>query len=376
MILHQHLQVNSEFFYAQQLDLTKFDTFIKTKIKFKKYSQDEFDTLIEDLVFQEKEQYIFIRTKDKGEFLLSSIHSKLSKDDAISYLKFNAKNQTCYLFDNVDYFSYGRFGIASNEKIERYLSFNSEPADDENIVEWIGKPHKWEYETHTFYTKKKLEDFEMFFDSDAVCEMAEYYLPFITDELDIKEIFVYSKEPIKYYKPKKSNKLTITNDNLEKIYNILQKYNFNFASVCINANNNAVIFSNYILRIITQSTPVSPTDKILSSNKMQFMWTTIKQFKANFLDTLVDMICDFENAQETNLISIRNNLLRIDDKLKESNVYYIHFMMKNKKKFKLILTSKKEEHNIEHKLGNKLNLKLIDKILKLMGLNIQEEKTH
>ena len=70
MILHQHLQVNSEFFYAQQLDLTKFDTFIKTKIKFKKYSQDEFDTLIEDLVFQEKEQYIFIRTKDKGDFLL------------------------------------------------------------------------------------------------------------------------------------------------------------------------------------------------------------------------------------------------------------------------------------------------------------------
>ena len=373
MILHRHLQVNSEFFYANKLDLSKFESYIKTKLKFKKYSQDDFDTLIEGLVFEEKEQYIFIKTKNNGEFLLSSIHCKTSKDDAINYLKLNAKNQTVYLFDNVDYFSYGRFAVASNEKIERYLAFNCEATDDENVVDWIGKPHKWEYETHTFYSKKRLEDFEMSFDSDTVCEMAEYYLPFITEDLEIKEIFVFSKEPIEVYKPnnkknQKPKKPKFNTSKLEKIFGIFNKNRIQFASVTLNVTKHAVVFSNCILRVLTQSKPLSPTDKILSTNKTELLWVDVDDFKTKFLSNLITMVEDITNAKESTVISARETLLSIDRKISNYNTFYIHIFMFSKKKFKLVLTSKQEDHDIEYQLGNKFNLKLVDKILKLIDL--------
>ena len=125
-----------------------------------------------------------------------------------------------------------------------------------------------------------------------------------------------------------------------------------------------------ILFVLTKSNPISPTDKILSSNKMELMWTNSNNFKTNFLKSLIDMIKDVSNAKEINLINVREKLLAIDNKLKTSNVFYIHFIMKNKKKFSMILTSKQENHNIEHKLGTKLNMKLVDKILKLININI------
>lgn len=372
MKLYQHLQVNSNFFYANTLNLSKFDNYVKTKIKIKKYSQQHFDTLIESLVFSEQKLYVFIKTKDKGEFLLSNIDSNISKDEAIEYLKLNSANQTAYLFDNVDYFAYGRFAVANNGKIERYLSFNSEPRDDENIVEWIGKPHKWEYETHKFFTKKKLEDFEMIFDSDTVCEMVEYYLPFINEDLDIKELIVFSKENINYYNPYKTQKISLNRENLTKIYKKYKEYDIDMTCITINSNNNGLILSDYYMCLLTASNPISPIDKILSSNTMHELHISENDFKKKLLNYLTEMIIDISNVKEKFLINIRDNLLDIDIRMSDSNVFYIFFEMKKPNRFQLYLTSKQEKHKKSYNLGNKLNLKMVDKILKLIGFNIIE----
>ena len=372
MELYQYLQTNSNYFYANKLNLSKFDNYTKTKIKIKKYTQEKFDSLIENLIFGEQELYVFIKTKDKGEFLLSNINIHLSKNEAIEYLKLNSIEQAVYLFDNVDYFSYGRFGIAKNGKIERYLSYNSEPIDDENMVEWIGKPHKWEYETHTFFTKKKLEDCEMFFDSDIVCEMSEYYLPFITESLDFNEIIVISKEKLNYNNSKKTQKLSLNRKNLSKINDVFKKYNVSFLSLTINSNDKGIILSNYLLRLLSESNPININDKILSSNTIKILWTNTDNLKKSLLNDLTQVIIDFANAKEDYLINIRNKLIDIDNKLGASNLFYIHFFIKKKNKYNLILTSKKENHDIEHNLGNKLNLKTIDKILKLIGQNVKD----
>jgi len=373
MLLNQHLQVNSKFFYTQSFDLTTIKYNHKKKIKFKKLSQSDFDMKIEDFVFtNENEIYIHIKTKYKGEFLLTNVTFEINKNDAIEILTKNAKNQTVYLFDNVDYFSYGRFAIANNEKIERYLSFNSEVSDDENIVEWIGKPHSWEYETHTFFTKKKLEDFEMSFDSDVVCEMSEYYLPFMNDDLQITEITLYSKDEVIINNKKKVQKETRNTLNLPKIYDILQKSGISFASITLSVTNNCVIFSDHILRVFTTKEKATIDDKILSSNKMEVLWTMVDNFKEKFLDKLFLLINDIQNATITNLITARAGLLEIDKKVTNPQIYYIHFIMKNKKKYTLVLTSKSENHDIEHKLGNKLNLKTVDKILNLINLKIDK----
>lgn len=373
MKLYQHLQVNSEFFYSNTLDVSKFDGYKKTKIKTKKYSQSDFDTMVESLIFDDKELYVYIKTKNSGEFLLSSIHSKTSKEDAINYLKLNSKNQTAYLFDNVDYFSYGRFAIAKDEKIERYLSFNSEAMENENVVEWIGKPHKWETETHTYYTKKKLEDFEMDFDSNTVCEMAEFYIPIINEDLQILDFVVFSKEEISYYKPQKTQKLSIKPEKVLKIYKILHKNRISSVGISLNVTNHTVIISNFILKVLSQNETVLPTDKILSSNKMEVLWTYIDNFKLKFFNSLVDVITDIENAKIKSLIEVRDNILKIDKKITNPRDYYIHIIMKSRKKYKLVLTSKQENHDIEHKLGSKLKLKTIDKILTLVGLSLKDK---
>ena len=109
---------------------------------------------------------------------------------------------------------------------------------------------------------------------------------------------------------------------------------------------------------------------------MELLWKYSNNFKINFLNSLIDMIKDIENAKEDNLITARQGLINIDNKLTNANSFYIHFIMKNKKKFKLILTSKQEGHEIEHKLGSKINLKMVDEILKLIGLDIPEENTN
>ena len=221
MILEQHLQVNSNFFYSEKLNFNCHKNFKKVSLKdFNDYDLFEF---IETFIFRE-EKDIFIHLKtNKGEFILLNVLSDIDKDTILKFLKENSSFHPTYYFRNVDYFSYGVFGYANDNKIERYLSYNSEAMEDENVVEWIGKPHKWEYATHTFYTKKKLEDCEMSFDSNDVCDMILYYLPFIREDIIINDFIVYSSNNKYVNKLKKISKFKHKRVPL-KTYSIINKF--------------------------------------------------------------------------------------------------------------------------------------------------------
>jgi ribonucleotide monophosphatase NagD (HAD superfamily) len=194
MQLRDYTQINSNFFYSKHI--TPYNKLGKYEFKVnpKKLTQIQFNRLMEHVVFK-KGFATLIQTK-QGDFVFYGVTQDFTPKQVQNSIANLAKTEPTYFFRNVDYFNYGEFGYAENGKIVRYLKYNSEATDDENVVEWVGKPHDWEYNSHTFYTKQKLEDCEMFFDSEAVCNMIDYYLPFIKDGVDI-DVTTYNGSKIK-----------------------------------------------------------------------------------------------------------------------------------------------------------------------------------
>ena len=193
MILEQWCQVNSNFFYAEKgLDFDELKSYNSHKIKTKKLTQDKFDSLMEYFVFTEG--YVTRVETSKGNFVFYGVTHDFLVDEIRERLIKHSTDKELYYFSNVDYFDYGFFAVGNSGKVDRLLRYNSEAMGEEEIVYWVGKPHKWEYETHTFYSKKKLEECEMSFGWSEVCDMVNFYLPFINDEVDVYGITVYSKK--------------------------------------------------------------------------------------------------------------------------------------------------------------------------------------
>lgn len=364
MILEQYLQVNSNFFYSEKLNIKPSKGY--KKVNLKKLNEEELGSTLESIVFSEnKNNFIHIKT-NKGEFVLLTVTSDITKEQTLDFLKENSSKYPTYYFRNVDYFDFGIFGYAQNGKIERYLSYNSEAMGDENIVEWIGKPHKWEYETHTFYSKKKLEECEMSFGWDEVCNMIYYYLPFVNDELKILEFNVYSKnkESIKQIKNALTYKYkSVNKETLKKLY--ITMLSHNIPGILINAlvYDDSVILHDLMLGVVKEHKEDQLENQILFSNLVSKINHNEKHREIEFHNGLVQLINASINSEVKTLKEIAPYIKKLKE---EKELYYLYISPINKNKYKLELLKRGiNKENIF--IGYNFNKKNSNKIYKILN---------
>ena len=327
MILENCCQVNSNFFYSKHFNFNIMPYKTKFSVNPKKLNQPQFNSLMEFVVFTEG--YVTHIETSEGEFLFYGVTHDLETKQILSILKNQAQFAPIYFFRNVDYFSYGEFGYAEDGKIVRYLKVNSEPTDNEEVVEWIGKPHKWEYDTHTFYTKEKLENFEMFFDSDNVCEMIYYYLPFVTKQVEIKNITIYSyAENGKKFvdgvlKGKPFIELKeITKHEKAEIYKNLIHNNLESAGTIILVYKDKIMFNNYLINSVGFDMNIPEKSYVTATPKSQTIFNRNLNFKT-FNNAVIDFIIDYKNAKKMHYTEAQNYLQKVD---KEQNYFQTHLV--------------------------------------------------
>lgn len=300
MILDNWCQVNCNFFYSKgEVNFEEFNTQKSIKINPKKLTQEKFDELIEYFVFTEG--YITKVETNMGNFAFYGVTHDFDVNQLKDRMKNYSTTQELYYFSNVDYFDYGFFAVANGGKIDRLLRYNSEAMGDEEVVYWVGKPHKWEYDTHTFYSKQRLEDCEMSFGWSEVCDMVYYYLPFVTKEVDIKSITVYSqnsnlKDVVKHIltgKPLKFSKDVTRQDEMD-IFKMLVKNDSNFTSTDFFIAKDFLISYNYTL---------DTYDRYSSSGHIQILNTPYnskilksKLNKETFYEMFYNFVLDYKNA--------------------------------------------------------------------------------
>lgn len=363
MILEQYCQVNSNFFYSEKLNIKPPKEY--KKVNLKKLDADELGTILESIVFGDnKNNFIHIKT-NKGEFVLLTVTNDITKEQTLEFLKQNSINYPTYYFRNVDYFSFGIFGYAENGKIERYLSYNSEAMGDENIVEWIGKPHKWEYETHTFYTKKKLEECEMFFDWETVCEMIYYYLPFITEEVEILEFNVYTKNKESIKRIKKDLKYEykkIKKDTLNKLYVTMLSHNINCLLINALVYDDRIVMHDLMVSILKENKEDILDNDVLFQNLISDVRYEEKYSEIEFHNGLVQLVDALPNVESKKLKDVAPYIKRLKE---EKELYYILITLINKKRYKIELLKRgTNKENIF--IGYNFNKKNSNKIYKIM----------
>ena len=307
--IYDYVQVNSNFFFANEFSKDFSGKKYSAKISLKQLNENNIQYLLEDIAFGDEHNALYLKT-NKGCFFLFHISDLDDNKTTIEMLKNNSTITPTYLFSNVDYFNYGRFSFAENGKITRFLSANSEAETEEDIVTWIGKPHKFEYETHTFYTKQKLIDCEMFFDSDIVCEMIEFYLPFVGEEIDILEAKIFSNNK----NIKTHTKSVLTNKKFyekfdkskykDAINHLIDSHAPYFSTLILVKKNGNVTLTN---RMICAYEEISPTAKILFSNRQENI-NILRTSKEEFYNLLLNFVYDYKNAEVTTLADASKKL--------------------------------------------------------------------
>ena len=312
MQLRDYTQINSNFFYSKHI--TPYNKLGKYEFKVnpKKLTQIQFNRLMEHVVFK-KGFATLIQTK-QGDFVFYGVTQDFTPKQVQNSIANLAKTEPTYFFRNVDYFNYGEFGYAENGKIVRYLKYNSEATDDENVVEWVGKPHDWEYNSHTFYTKQKLEDCEMFFDSEAVCNMIDYYLPFIKDGVDIENIIIYSnQEKVKQIITAAiKNKpyvelLKFTSYSHAEIVKTLIKHNIESMGTTVLILKDKIVMNNYLLNSTNFKKEDENKQFIISDKSTVTIPLKSLNFK-NFNNCLLKLIHCYKNAEKVNYKVVQKRL--------------------------------------------------------------------
>ncbi len=312
MQLRDYTQINSNFFYSKHI--TPYNKLGKYEFKVnpKKLTQTQFNRLMEHVVFK-KGFATLIQTK-QGDFVFYGVTQDFTPKQVQNSIANLAKTEPTYFFRNVDYFNYGEFGYAENGKVVRYLKYNSEATDDENVVEWVGKPHDWEYNSHTFYTKQKLEDCEMFFDSEAVCDMIDYYLPFIKDGVDIENITIYSnQEKVKQIITATiKNKpyvelLKFTSYSHAEIVKTLIKHNIESTGTTVLILKDKIIMNNYLLNSTNFKKEDENKQFIISDKSTVTIPLKSLNFK-NFNNYLLKLIHCYKNAEKVNYKVVQKRL--------------------------------------------------------------------
>lgn len=378
MIFENCVQVNSNFFYCKQFNIGTMPGKNILELNPKKLTQLQFNKLMEHVVFT-KGYATKIKTNN-GEFLFYSATNNFTPKVVQNFIINQSKFGPAYYFRNVDYFSYGEFGYAEDGKIVRYLKCNSEATDNENVVEWIGKPHTWEYETHTFYTKEKLENFEMSFDSESICDMVYFYLPFLKNDVKVENITIYSNQPnlkklingVLKDKPFE-NLLEFTSKHHAEIVKNLIHNNVETASTTILIYKDKLFFNNYVVNTdkYKKDDPIR-TDILHDPSNL-----TIKTKDLNFnkfYNTLIKFIVNYKNAKQTNFKVVQKSLqtIKANDKYFQAHIITDFFEQDKKsiiafaitKYFNNVLNCYTDQYNVTKIMGDCIDVKAVKKIYK------------
>jgi len=366
MNIYDYLQVNSNFVYAEKLDFSFAVGLKRAKINVKKYTNTEFCALLENSIFDEKLIYIHLITK-QGEFILSNATNQPPHDKVQEYLKSNSLKYKTYYFSNVDYFSFGRFGIAENGKLVRYLAYNCEATDDEDIVVWIGKPHDWEYSTHTFYTKKKLEDCEMCFDTESVCDMIDYYLPFVDGELDILSCYMYCEDKVhmatiqknaKKIRKHSNNKLN--KNDLKNVHNFLQGNNASNFSFILRVSNNKIVVDSQFVYVYNPDDALENQKVLANFNTNYILYRLIDKPEELFNESIIESVRLINTSKTISVYSFMENKTKFDGYI--NYLMIVPFLSPTKIYVYLIRPGIGDQSDTKMLIGNKLNNQTIYKI--------------
>ena len=319
--IYDYLQVNSNFFFAEKFEMCIPKKPYIINLSLKKLDMEQLQLLLEDTVFGKYDNVLELTTIH-GTFLFFSITDMDKKETIIEFMKNNSQEYKTYHFSNVDYFSYGRFAIAENGKIVRYLSYNSEAMREEDIVTWIGKPHNYEYATKTFYTKQKLIDCQMTFDSDVVCDMVDYYLPFVREDMEISSLKIYSKNKNikKYINNFLNQKQTYEEVDKEKseeaIENLLKAETNYFSTSIILYKNGKVNISNNLICVYELK---DFNSKIFASKKRKQI-NILRTSREEFFNILLEFFYDYKNGEISTLGEYSSYINQ--DTREEKHIYF------------------------------------------------------
>lgn len=362
MNIYKLAQIHSRFLYSNKLDESILKDF-KSYDKFKKIDDFTLDVFSSFLIESNYDIFLKIST-NKGEFLFTNFSNSLNNEQFIEYLKSNSNHDETYYFANTDYYTYGAFGFAKDGKVERFLSFDEECSDEDKMVTWIGKAHSWEVETHTFYTKKKLQEMEMFFSSDEVCDMIDYYLPFLNEELNINEFTFYYKYDsnlegiINSINPKYDK---LDKKFLEKTYKFCDELDLNDFALTGWFNKQYFAISTAFLKEITNHVEDHKEDDILhfpiyASFDFDFKYLDIK-----FHNELLALLNLIHQAKICKLTEAIPYIKKFDTD--KNTRFFIFVKSKSKNKMSLSITDGTNSiENININSSKKACKKILDKI--------------
>ena len=368
MVLEDYFQVNSQFFYGESLDMSYFTKHKEVPIS--NFTEDSVKGMLENVEFGKIQGIMLNINTNKGQFLYISALDQLDKDTVLNFLKHSSTTNPTYYFSNVDYFSFGRFGLGEGGKITRYLSFNSEQAFDEEVVGWIGKPHSWEYATHTFYTKKKLEDFEMDFSDSEVCDMVTYYLPFISEDIVVDKVSVYTlnKQHAKLLKNiVKGVYHKLTNKSVEAIYNTSKKYKANMFSIACYFDyvQQKIIFANHNMYTYKDNGVDIYNTEVLYTNLRGEVTIGEPKWELDFHNILLQMVADIPRVKPEKIKDIGANIKTLEDLNLKRYLIMVRPVTKSKLEYHFFSTDTKG-NSTALKVGTKFNKSLVKKIFKLI----------
>lgn len=362
MNIFNYLQVNSHFVYSEDFNIDFAKDLYACKLKLRKFKDNTFCDFLENAIFGKETVYVHIKT-NQGQFILTNVANEIEDKKVQEYITLNSQKSPTYYFSNVDYFLYGRFGYAEEGKIVRYLSYNSEAAEGDEVA-WIGKPHNWEYESHTFFSKQKLENGEMDFGSNEVCEMVEFYLPFIHNDLNILECEIYGtdKQYINsFVKPKKINKEKLKKLDLANSYERFKQYDVNTIRLLIYANSFNIIIDNHFLGAL-KYTDINDLIFLSCDKKYIVNHRVGLESKVDFYNKLTKSLIEAANATEKGCADLVDELTKVN----QLNPYYLVFKFIKPTKFEIHLIDENANKQIYFgtKLSQKISNEIFDIILK------------
>ncbi len=303
MILETYTQVNTNFFYSRKnIEFDEFNTLNKVSINPKKLNQNKFDSMLEYLIFNEG--FITKVETNRGNFVFYGVTHDFEVEKLKERMKTYSQHSELFYFNCVDYFSYAFFCVANNGNVERLIRYNSEAADDEEVVYLCGKAHKWE---NTFaggkFTKRKLEDCEQDFGYYELGLMVGYYLPFVkTDESEILNITVYSSnqhlaeivknlvkgKPQKYYGE-------ISKQDEAEIFKMLLKNDVRITSNDFMLDSNGIKAYNYIISSTNLDVDISQMTMVSGSTLKTLNYNSLN--KETFYELFVNIIRSCKEAK-------------------------------------------------------------------------------
>lgn len=365
MVLEDYFSVNSQFFYSKVFDKTVYKKYKATPLK--NLSEDSVTNMLSTIAFDSEDTHLVIDTSI-GQFFYTSALNTLSHSAVQDILK-TSKDNPVYYFSNVDYFSFGRFGLGEDSKVTRYLSFNSEPADDENVVEWIGRPHKWEYATHTFYTKKKLEDFEMDFSYSEVCDMIAYYIPALQEDIEVYNITILStsaKRIKNITKVQKGVYRKLNGKTIRDIYSHSVRHKVRDYTISGYVGGGKITFTNHFLYAIDDISVLEREARIVYSSLRGEVTMGDRNEVLDFHNILIQMVEDIVGATVEKLKDVGANIQQIERK--SYHRFYILVTPRSKGKLEYVVSVGDFDHrqHTEIKLGSKLSKSTTLKLLKLL----------